>query len=79
MLCDIVTVMANAGEARALPLLAATAEYWAARDIKELPEILAEASDFIQRKLAGEDVGRFINPLDDEADAVDYDNELDED
>ncbi len=79
VLCDIATVVANAGEARALPLLAAAAEYWAARDIKELPEILTEAADFIQRKLKGEDVGRYINPLDDEADAIEFDDELDED
>ena len=59
-------IVANAGEARALPLLTQAAEYWQAKDVSGAVEVAEAAAAHIRRKLNGEDVGPYVDFLDDE-------------
>jgi len=59
-------IVANLGEARALPLLAAAAEFWTSKNLPGMVEDAEEAADYIRRKLNGEELEPFISITDEE-------------
>lgn len=73
--------VANTGDARALPGLAEAEAYWRAQNFVGATAEATKASDYIQRRLAGEDPGRFVSILDDEEeeDADDEESSADDD
>lgn len=64
--------MANQADARAVPSLIEAAAYWRAEECVGAVEEAENAIEYIQRRLAGEDLGRFVSILDDEDDEADH-------
>jgi hypothetical protein len=69
-------IVANAGEARALPLLTQAAEYWHAKKVVGAAEVAEAAAAHIRAKLNGEDVGRYVDFLDDDDDDDEDDDNM---
>ena len=59
-------IVANLGEARALPLLAAAAEFWTSKNLPGMVEDAEDAADYIRRKLNGEDLEPYVSITDEE-------------
>jgi len=59
-------IVANASEARALPLLAQAAEFWRAKNMVGLVEDAEDAANYIRRKLNGEELEPYVSITDEE-------------
>jgi len=59
-------IVANASEARALPLLAQAAEFWRAKNMVGLVDDAEDAANYIRRKLNGEELEPYVSITDEE-------------
>ena len=59
-------LLANRGEARALPVLAEAAEFWRGKKLVGMVDDAEDAADYIRRKLNGEELKPYISITDDE-------------
>ncbi|HTP08256.1 MAG TPA: HEAT repeat domain-containing protein [Anaerolineae bacterium] len=59
-------ILANKGEARALPILAQAAEFWTSRNLPGMIEEAEDVADYIRRKLNGEELEPYIAVTDEE-------------
>jgi len=72
-------IVANLGEARALPLLAAAAEFWTTKKLPGMVEDAEEVADYIRRKLNGEELEPYVSITDEEEYELDDLDEADSD